>query len=398
MKTIVLQFGSGKYRDLLEVSREAHLDACRKYGYAYRCEYSHSTKDPFWHKLVMVNRAMREGYEFIAWIDSDCIWNGSRPLHEAMHEDGIGIVRFPKSHWYPEHWCCGVYFVRATTDRNRVQSMLDLWSRTRSEQYPHCDQHAFNKLTDSGQLVPVSVGTEWHNFSDSAIVRCWHGMHERMPGMHEHASKIHLFPVVHRRGSHDEQIWTTVRTKNEYGLQDAWTGDVIDIGAHIGSFSTMAVSLGARKVIAVEPSAENFRLLEFNCDDLIRDGRVLALHAACSSTEGKMKSGGDTWPNTGGINFNLSPDGEVITVSLESLLDFCEGPVLLKLDCEGAEFDIVCNSDLSKVGAIVGEYHEGNLRVVDHLICALIEKGFKHSVNGVRPIGLFAAHREQNPS
>lgn len=45
------------------------------------------------------------------------------------------------------------------------------------------------------------------------------------------------------------------------------TGIVVDIGANIGSFSLYAASLGAKRVIAVEPEKSNMALLKQNVED-----------------------------------------------------------------------------------------------------------------------------------
>lgn len=45
------------------------------------------------------------------------------------------------------------------------------------------------------------------------------------------------------------------------------TGIVVDVGANIGAFSLYAASLGAKKVIAVEPESHNLELLEQNIND-----------------------------------------------------------------------------------------------------------------------------------
>jgi len=62
------------------------------------------------------------------------------------------------------------------------------------------------------------------------------------------------------------EIWC----ENVYEVYDgdlSDTGIVVDVGANIGSFSLYAASLGAKKVIAVEPEPHNLELLQRNIDE-----------------------------------------------------------------------------------------------------------------------------------
>lgn len=72
----------------------------------------------------------------------------------------------------------------------------------------------------------------------------------------------------YRPNTNDLQIINHVYTNNSYHLPDnmkRWF--VIDVGAHIGSFSIAAVKRGAA-VRAYEPCTENFKLLYKNVDEL----------------------------------------------------------------------------------------------------------------------------------
>jgi FkbM family methyltransferase len=52
---------------------------------------------------------------------------------------------------------------------------------------------------------------------------------------------------------------------------------VLDCGAHIGVFTRVALSAGARKVIAIEPAKDNLECLRRNLESEIADGRVIVL-------------------------------------------------------------------------------------------------------------------------
>ena len=168
-----------------------------------------------------------------------------------------------------------------------------------------------------------------------------------------------------RPNTHDERIFDCVNKHNEYRLPNEFeqTDVVIDIGAHIGSFSYACLSRGAGKVYAYEAFSDNYKLAAKNLRRFNKrlsinqfavwrsDKRGEVLHFA-QSTDTENTGGGNVWASSKGV--------EVQTISLDEILSTTKGSVtLLKLDCEGSEFPILFTSKLlGKVNAICGEYHE----------------------------------------
>jgi FkbM family methyltransferase len=141
-------------------------------------------------------------------------------------------------------------------------------------------------------------------------------------------------------------------------------GDVIlDIGAHVGVVSCY---LGKKwpqvTIYAFEPWPENYARLKANIDanevanvkpfDLAvsADGRELILAGDPNENSGGMSS----W--TGGVE-----SIRVKSVTLSQILGLIRGPVrLLKLDCEGAEYEVITPENapaLSHIAALRGEIH-----------------------------------------
>jgi len=132
---------------------------------------------------------------------------------------------------------------------------------------------------------------------------------------------------------------------------------VIDGGANVGVFSLLAAQR-ARRVIAVEPEAENFRFLSEN---LRRNGvdNVIPVRAALWSKEGL--AGFDGFGEVG----HLSSRGSsmVSTVALDSL--GAGPPSVIKLDIEGAEPTVLGAS--SKLGAVHSLVYERDPRALSQL-------------------------------
>ena len=119
------------------------------------------------------------------------------------------------------------------------------------------------------------------------------------------------------------------------GFEVATGERVVDVGANVGAFAVLAAGRGAR-VEAYEPHPETFAHLERNAAGL----GVTCVRAAVVGAS----------PPAGHVRLALDPDSdtrhrvgeagvEVPAVTLaEAVAGGCD---LLKLDCEGAEFELV---------------------------------------------------------
>ena len=139
---------------------------------------------------------------------------------------------------------------------------------------------------------------------------------------------------------------------------------VIDVGAHIGGFSLWAACQGAR-VRAFEPVPDNYALLEENIRINHLESRVKAFNVAIwsSAIEKTMHV---TSENTGGSSLcygkESDPQVAVHCARLDDVMAAEGIPTCdwLKLECEGAEFDILPSMDQAtwqRIQAVVLEYH-----------------------------------------
>jgi FkbM family methyltransferase len=210
-----------------------------------------------------------------------------------------------------------------------------------------------------------------------------------------------------REGSEDEGIWNAIYVANDYNLHGEWHGTVIDIGGHIGSFACFAVDkLKSRQVISVEPNWSNVQMLDENAASR---HVIEPVWAAVAGVNGRrLRKAGESFPNTGGARYepcepHEQPEGPAMSITLDALLSTADyTPVLVKIDCEGAEYEILdAWKDTSKVGAVVGEWHAESEQDVEVRRKRLIEifesRGFVVSVGPPHSkdalVGLFAAHK-----
>lgn len=162
---------------------------------------------------------------------------------------------------------------------------------------------------------------------------------------------------------------------------------IIDVGAHVGIFTIRAAQKWPRaSVIAVEPSTRSFAFL---CQNVSRNNlsNVTPLQAACAGNSGRttlyLKPGHDQANTLYRPSADWRPQADVELLSLDDLFSRCriQSCALLKLDCEGAEYDTLFQAGdetLARVRQIAMEYHVGPRgEGPEHLVTFLTHRGFK---------------------
>lgn len=147
---------------------------------------------------------------------------------------------------------------------------------------------------------------------------------------------------------------------------------IVDVGACLGAFHKRVRQMNSTAdVECVEVCPENWDVLEANIghDDYWRGAcsyseEPLALLNAvrpnCESTGGSIVvSRAELTADQPSFNAGYAYRRDARAVSKWTLEEISGGRFidLLKLDCEGSEFDILENADISRIGFIVGEYH-----------------------------------------
>ena len=157
---------------------------------------------------------------------------------------------------------------------------------------------------------------------------------------------------------------------------------VVDIGANIGMFSLhVAADLGAARVYAFEPFPESFVLLRRNAEHNHLDAIVpipLAIAGEAGTRELHMQG-------RHGVHSLFGTSGEAVRIECITLAEaFARYDItrcdFLKLDCEGAEYEILLKapSDVyARIQRLALEYHDW---ITDHhhdeLVRRLTAEGF----------------------
>lgn len=138
---------------------------------------------------------------------------------------------------------------------------------------------------------------------------------------------------------------------------------VIDVGANIGLFSLYVNRKFGCKVIAFEPVKEIYENAKANLQlNGIESGIGLHNFAVTDKDGDTIQIGFDT-RNTGGSSaFKSTTTVECRTTTLNRFIETCKNPKLLKIDCEGGEYQIIPSilEHLNKFKYIAIEYHKYN--------------------------------------
>jgi FkbM family methyltransferase len=170
------------------------------------------------------------------------------------------------------------------------------------------------------------------------------------------------------------------------------TGTFLDLGAHVGSY-TVAVAKQGWRVTALEPAPDTFNYLKQNVF-VNRLENVQLMNVALWS------SNGFAWlynsPNQDGdsslVENTTGPRVQVRTKTLTALLDEIGHVNVAKMDIEGAEINVLSNSN--SLSCVDNWIIETSTEEAPHLMLIMKEKGYscrtiEHLVRGGNIINVF---------
>jgi len=191
--------------------------------------------------------------------------------------------------------------------------------------------------------------------------------------MMTHQAPGKLFHI--NEGHHDNDIGVIqeIYLYDGYKFRELPTPEyVVDVGAHIGAFSSLVrYDCPDAKIAAYEANPDLMECLQKNVGGFAKVYHSAVTYESSIKFLNAVLPGGQGYTG-GSIVLNGESDDDVNpnqyfvdsrpipTKTLEQIMEENQFPRIdiLKLDCEGSEFSILWNTtSLDKVGIIVGEWH-----------------------------------------
>ena len=154
---------------------------------------------------------------------------------------------------------------------------------------------------------------------------------------------------------------------DQYSWPDVRKKVVLDLGANIGDTGIYFALRGAAKVYALEPYPYSYNMAKENVGLNGMSGIIDVVNEGCSSKEGSIALD-PKFRNMGNAVLRPAPNGKRIRMRSLGWLArrYRLKDAVLKMDCEGYEYEIILNSKaetLRKFGQIMLEYHCGYMNI-----------------------------------
>lgn len=211
--------------------------------------------------------------------------------------------------------------------------------------------------------------------------------------MHESEEFLFGGKVVKLHGMLKNGDYLGVFVKEDYKFLEPENEVVIDVGANIGDSAIYFLLRGARKVIALEPYPHSYFDAKRNLQENGFQDRIVLLNAGYGM---KGEISVEDNKSSNGSSDLIASRNEGISIRLYTLRDlldhFSIDSAVLKMDCEGCEYNLINESDnvLRKFKRILIEYHYGYKKLKNKLE----QSGF--SVRCSEPINFYESYKVAN--
>lgn len=178
------------YLPLLRECFERHARYCEKFGIDYQVylQQKRPAENGAWDKVLLVQKALRDGYDLVVWLDADAIiWDLDTDLRSVPNPpDTIGAVLFEKCRFYNAHYNAGVLYFRSGVS---VLFFVTAWLAEYPGIHKWREQKVFNDMAgDVVYRLPVTWNYTAlrHSGVEKPVVRGYHsirGAEEKLQAM-----------------------------------------------------------------------------------------------------------------------------------------------------------------------------------------------------------------------
>jgi FkbM family methyltransferase len=159
-----------------------------------------------------------------------------------------------------------------------------------------------------------------------------------------------------------DSIFFIFEGKKEYSNLNVENRVVVDIGAFVGDSAIYFILRGAKKVIAIEPHPEAYKEMLENTKLNNLENVIIPINAGLASKTGKIAIEDVNVEGTSTAYHKPSNcNGTVPTITLSELISKfgIDDSAVLKMDCEGCEYDVILNDyeHVKVFKELIFEYH-----------------------------------------
>ena len=158
--------------------------------------------------------------------------------------------------------------------------------------------------------------------------------------------------------------------EEDYAKLNVFGKDVIDVGANIADSAIYFTLKGAKRVIAIEPILSTYQVAQRNLN-INNMSNVILINAGIGKISKEIEIDPSIESNGGNVISELRGGYKIPLYSIEYLLDhFSVFDAILKMDCEGCEYESILNTGniyLRRFSAIMIECHYGNTKIIEKL-------------------------------
>lgn len=145
---------------------------------------------------------------------------------------------------------------------------------------------------------------------------------------------------------------------------------VVDVGSNIADSSIYFAVFGAKKVIGLEPFPKNYNFGHKNVQRNSLAEKIDLLLSGCSSKSDEIKID----PELSGLSYKMEETDSGKIIKQTTLTELCDSYNIdggvLKMNCEGCEYDIILNTSeniLKKFSQILIRYHDNSEKLIERL-------------------------------
>ncbi len=175
---ILIQAGCLGHEQLLALTDKRHRLYCERHRLDFHSSTEHPVawRNPAWEKVRLILDALRFGYEYVIWLDADCLIARMEVDVRDACTGAVGMVYFGKEYADPPHYNSGAIYIR---NHPGVREFFEAVWIDWPVNHPWEDQVAINRQAKQLNAEITTLDFQWNCTPNlpcpAPVVLAWHG-------------------------------------------------------------------------------------------------------------------------------------------------------------------------------------------------------------------------------